>query len=152
MPINLLYYLAFFVFSFITSFFLLSELSLQNFKAKLNFLLPYKPDSFSNPQSVGVFNSFFYTLDILRIKWNLVCLLNCCHCIPVMSDIFINHITYSATIGLTWKMELNLLNIRSTSKVASYSARVLVIWINQLPPYHTYKYKQIVEVSCQSLQ
>ena len=51
MPINLFYYLTFFMFSFMISFFLLLELSPRNFKAKLNFLL-LKPDSFSNPSVI----------------------------------------------------------------------------------------------------
>ena len=57
MPINLFYYLTFFMFSFMISFFLLLELSPRNFKAKLNFLL-LKPDSFSNPSVIVCIQSF----------------------------------------------------------------------------------------------
>ena len=52
---------------------------------------------------VGVFNPFFYTSDILRIKCNWVCMLSCCQCINVMPDIGIFHNIYTVIIGIILK-------------------------------------------------
>ena len=61
------YYLAFFhEFFFMIPF--SSALKSVEFQGQAKNLLPYRPDSFSNPFDSGVFNHLCFTLDILRIK------------------------------------------------------------------------------------
>ena len=96
MPINLFYFFSvFFMFSFIMSSFLLLE-----FQGQAKFLLPYKPDSFSNTLVSGCIKSFILYARYFANQIKTCIPLYNSVCIPVL-QIFAFSTLKTAQIGIT---------------------------------------------------